>query len=353
MWRVAFDGTPAVLPESVQPDNWTYEYYPRAGERLKLNVSRPAAVAGNTLAIDYVSQETLVGRRTSDSILTFTYRSTQGNQHAVGLPPGARLTGVSVDGRVVPLRAENGQVQLALIPGAHSVQLRWQSDDADSVIVRSPPIDLQVASSNVTTTLQVGQRWVLLAGGRGVGPAILYWGELVVFAVLALTLGRSRRSPLRTHEWLLLGLGLSTFSWFALLLVVVWMMAIRWREGLNVQEFGPRKFKVLQAALIGLSLVAVFALVLAIPYGLLASPDMRIAGAGQTFGSLWWFTDQSANQLPRAWVLSVSLWWYKTAMLAWALWLAFALTRWLPVAWRALNVGSFWEHNTAPQVGDQ
>jgi hypothetical protein len=142
-------------------------------------VSRPAAVAGNTLAIDYVSQEMLVGKRTSDSILSFTYRSTQGNQHSVGLPAGARLTGVSVDGKVVPLRAENGQVQLALIPGAHSVQLRWQSDDADSVIVRSPPIDLHVASSNVTTTLQVGQqRWVLFAGGRGVGPAILYWGEL-------------------------------------------------------------------------------------------------------------------------------------------------------------------------------
>jgi hypothetical protein len=178
-------------------------------------------------------------------------------------------------------------------------------------------------------------------------------GVLVVFAVLALTLGRSRRSPLRTHEWLLLGLGLSTFSWFALLLVVVWMMAIRWREGLNVQMFGPRKFKVLQAALIGLSLVAVFALVLAIPYGLLASPDMRIAGAGQSFGSLSWFTDQSENRLPGAWVLSVSLWWYKTAMLAWALWLAFALTRWLPVAWRALNVGSFWEQNIAPQVADR
>src|SRR5207248_3198494 len=163
---------------------------------------------------------------------------------------------------VVPLRAENGQVQLALIPGTHSVELRWQSEDADGVIVRSPPIDLQVASSNVTTTLQVGERWVLLAGGRGVGPAILYWGEL-----------------------------------------------------------------------------AVFALVLAIPYGLLASPDMRIAGAGQSYGSLSWFTDQSENRLPGAWVLSVSLWWYKTAMLAWALWLAFALTRWLPVAWRALHAG--------------
>ena len=343
MWRVAFDGTPAVLPEPVRPDNWTYEYYPRAGERLKVNVSRPAAVAGNTLAIDNVSREILAGKRTSDSILSFTYRSTQGNQHSVGLPVGARLTAISVDGKVVPLRAENGQVQLALIPGAHHVQIRWQSDDAASVIVRSPPVDLRVASSNVTTTLQVGQRWVLFAGGRGVGPAILYWGELAVFGVLAFMLGRSRRTPLRRHEWLLLGLGLSTFSWFALLLVVVWMMAIRWREGLNVQVVGKGKFKVLQTALMGLSLVAVFGLVLAIPYGLLASPDMRIAGAGQSFGTLSWFTDQSPNLLPSAWVLSVSLWWYKTAMLAWALWLAFALTRWLPFAWRALNVGAFWD----------
>jgi hypothetical protein len=85
------------------------------------------------------------------------------------------------------------------------VQVLWQSDDAESVIVRSPPVDLHGASSNVTTTLQVGQRWVLFAGGGGVG--------------------------------------------FVLLRVVVWMMAIRWREGLNVQQFGGRKFKVLQAAL--------------------------------------------------------------------------------------------------------
>ncbi len=69
---------------------------------------------------------------------------------------------------------------------------------------------------------------------------------------------------------------------------------------------------------------------------------MRIAGAGQYFGSLSWFNDQSAAQLPSAWVFSVSLWWYKAAMLAWALWLAFALTRWLPFAWRALNAGSPW-----------
>ena len=342
MWRVAFDGTPAVLPDAVQPDSWIYEYYPRAGEVLKVSVSRPAAVAGNTLAIDKVNLEVRVGKRTSDSKLTFTYRSTQGNQHSIGLPPGARLTAVSVDDKAVPLRAENGQLALALIPGVHHVQVDWQSDDAAGVITRAPPVDLQVASSNIATTLQVGERWVLLARGRGVGPAILYWGELVIFTVLALALGRSRYTPLRIHEWLLLGLGLSTFSWSVLLLVVVWMFAMRWREGLQIDVLGPGTFKLLQAALVALSCVAALSLLMAIPYGLLARPDMRIAGAGQYFGSLSWFNDQSANQLPGAWVFSVSLWWYKAAMLAWALWLAFALTRWLPFTWRALNVGSFW-----------
>jgi hypothetical protein len=350
MWRVAFDGTPAVLPENVQPGSWIYEYYPRAGEVLKVSVSRPVAVVGNTLAIDRVSQEIRVGKRTSDSVLRFVYRSTQGNQHGIGLPLGARLTAVSIDDKAVPLRAENGQLPLALIPGVHHVQVDWQSDEAAGVITRSPPVDLQVASSNVTTTLQVGQRWVLFAGGPGVGPAILYWGELVFFTVLAWALGRSRYTPLRTHEWLLLGLGLSTFSWSVLLLVVVWMFAMRWREGLPIEALRPGAFKLLQSALVMLSCVATLALLTAIPYGLLASPDMRIAGAGQYFGNLSWFNDQSQNQLPSAWVFSVSLWWYKAAMLAWALWLAFALTRWLPFAWRALNVGSFWTQGPASDV---
>jgi hypothetical protein len=346
MWRATFAGTPAVLPASVQPNNWIYEYYPRAGEKLQVNVSRPVAVPGNTLAIDKVEQTLRVGKRSSDSQLQFTYRSTQGNQHAIQMQPGARLTAVHVDGRAMPLRAEQGQLQLALMPGTHRVQVDWQSAQTDGVLVRSPPVNLQVASSNVTTTIEVGQRWVLFAGGRGVGPAILYWGELVIFALLAFMLGRSRSTPLPTHEWLLLGLGLSTFSWSVMLMAVLWMMAMRWREALSTDGLGRSTFNALQVALIGLTLIAVVGLITAIPYGLLASPDMRIAGSGQTMGNLSWFTDQSADQLPNAWVVSVSLWWYKAAMLAWALWLAFALTRWLPFAWRALNAGTLWARPT-------
>jgi len=41
-------------------------------------------------------------------------------------------------------------------------------------------------------------------------------------------------------------------------------------------------------------------------------------------------------------VISVSLWWYKLAMLAWALWLSFALLRWLPWAWNAFRADGWW-----------
>jgi len=108
-----------------------------------------------------------------------------------------------------------------------------------------------------------------------------------------------------------------------------------------------------------LSLSAVIALVAAIPSGLLGNPDMRIAGVGQAPHELKWFSDQASAVLPSPWVLSLSMWWYKAAMLLWALWLAFALVRWLPIAWRALGAGGFWRFappaklstpKTAPEV---
>jgi len=62
----------------------------------------------------------------------------------------------------------------------------------------------------------------------------------------------------------------------------------------------------------------------------------------QQANELSWFNDQAPGELPIPWALSLSMWWYKAAMLLWALWLAFALVRWLPIAWKALGLGGFW-----------
>ncbi|HEY2683412.1 MAG TPA: hypothetical protein VGI93_07890 [Steroidobacteraceae bacterium] len=350
LWHATFNGTPEVLPEALQPNQWTYEYYPRSGESLTIRLSRPTATAGNTIAVDEVAEVTRIGKRSSDVTLSFAYRSTQGAQRAIALPQGARMTSVKVDDTSVPPRTENGRLPLAFLPGQHQVAISWQSDAAQTAMVHAPAVDLNLASSNISTTLDVGARWVLFAGGRGVGPAILFWGELVFFMTAAVLIGLSGRTPLKAHEWLLLGLGLSTYSWFVLLLAFLWMMAIRWRLNLDVRTLQPSTFNALQVALLGLSLVAVLSLLAAIPFGLLGNPDMRIAGPGERLEGLSWFTDQTSGPLPDAWVFSLSLWWYKGAMLAWALWLALALTRWLPLAWRALNASAFW-HRGLPIDG--
>jgi hypothetical protein len=342
-WQVVFAGVPAVMPENLHSGEWTFEYFPRAGETLTLKISRPAAAKGGTLAIDDVGLEYDVGKRSTNAMLQFSYRSTRGDRRSVKLPAAARVTAVSLDGQNIPVRVEKGELPLALLPGAHRVQINWQSDDGTSLLARLPRVDLEVPSSNIGTMVRIpGDRWVLYAGGSGIGPVILYWGELIVFFLLAVLLGRMHRAPLRSYEWLILGLGLSTFSWSALLLFATWIFAMRWREGIAVEQLSARKFNLLQVILIVLSLAAVVALVAAIPYGLLATPDMRVAGVGQQANELSWFNDQAAGELPMPWVLSLSLWWYKAAMLMWALWLAFALVRWLPIAWRALGTGGFW-----------
>jgi hypothetical protein len=46
--------------------------------------------------------------------------------------------------------------------------------------------------------------------------------------------------------------------------------------------------------------------------------------------------------LPTASAWSVPLWIYKALILAWALWLSFALLRWLPWVWRCFSSQGYW-----------
>src|SRR5262249_42061432 len=148
-----------------------------------------------------------------------------------------------------------------LRPGEHNVTVAWEMPDGASLRTRPAAVDLQSAASNVRTVVTLPEdRWPLFALGHGVGPALLYWSELAVFLVAAVLLGRWNRSPLRTHEWLLLGLGLSTLSWFVLLLVAVWLFAIDWRERWPAEVVRWR-FNSVQVLLALLTVIAVAALV--------------------------------------------------------------------------------------------
>src|SRR2546429_9022123 len=114
----------------------------------------------------------------------------------------------------------------------------------------------------------------------------------------------------------------------------------RWRGAHRVTRW---QFNLLQCALAVLTLVAVATLILSgVRYGLLASPDMGVAGPGSGDHTFGWFLDRTASALPRPVVYSLPLWVYRAIMFAWALWVALALARWLRFAWRAWSSGGFW-----------
>jgi hypothetical protein len=102
------------------------------------------------------------------------------------------------------------------------------------------------------------------------------------------------------------------------------------------------KGRLQQLSLLLLSFSAVAALLLAIPYGLLAQPDMHLIGNGSYLQNLQWYQDVVTGELPVATSWSLPLWCYQLAMLLWSLWLATALVRWLPWAWRQLSYLGFW-----------
>jgi hypothetical protein len=142
---------------------------------------------------------------------------------------------------------------------------------------------------------------------------------------------------------LLVGLGLSTFSWGVLLLFAAWVFAFEWRRRWTATNVAPWVFNGAQIALAILTLVALGSLLAAIPNGLLGSPDMDVAGAGSHAGHLEWFHDRVEDALPRPVAFSISIWFYKAAMLAWALWLSFAIVRWVRSAWEAFSAQKLWQ----------
>jgi hypothetical protein len=348
IWHVAAEGIP---PVDVPSEGRRFrEWRPWPGERVALAFERPAGAGGETLTIDRSALSLRPGVRSTDATLALALRSSQGGQHFATLPEAAQLTRIAVDGAEQPLRQEGRRVPIPLAPGARSVEIAWREPTGMGLLLRGPEVDLGLPSVNAHVEVEVPpSRWVLLVGGPRLGPSVLFWPMLAVVAALALALARLGAAPLRARHWLGLGIGLTQAPLPAAALVVAWLLALGARGRLAEPERAgsPLAFDALQVLLAALTLAALAALVLAIRMGLLGAPEMQIAGNGSEAGLLRWYQDRSASGLPRPWVLSVSLWVYRGAMLAWSLWVAQALVGWLRWGFAQWSHGGIWRRRGA------
>ncbi|MET0229652.1 MAG: hypothetical protein ABW186_01825 [Rhodanobacteraceae bacterium] len=351
IWHVEADGVPVSADANADPNDFrTFEFRPLPGEKLTLRITRPQPAEGATRAIERATLVTSAAQRACESELSLTIRASQGGEHVITLPAGAEVTSVTRDSEALNVRPRDGKLALPIVPGRHEFAIRFREALPIVTVAHTPEVDLALPAANLTLGIDLpADRWLLATSGPGAGPAVLYWSELAVLLLVALALSRTRRTPLAFRQWALLVLGFSTFSWIALAIVVAWLFAVDARERRAAESVVV--FDLAQIALAGLTAIALVCLVAAIPQGLLGTPDMHVAGNGSSAASLRWFVDRSgADAWPTARAISVPLWAYKAAMLAWAIWLANAVIGWLGWGLAAWTRGGYWRRRAQPIV---
>ncbi|WP_295443087.1 hypothetical protein [uncultured Thiodictyon sp.] len=340
-WHLDWAG-PAPIAQVTPADRWQPTWRPLPGETLALTLTRPAAEPGQTLTIDQVAVRITLGRRASDAELRLALRGSQGGLHPVRLPAGAEATRLQVDGQDLPLPKAGAVLEIPLAPRPQSVLIQWRAPAVTGWRISPALPDLGSPAVNLTLVLKLPQeRWVLFTGGPRIGPVVLFWDVLLVLAGLALALGRLRLTPLKAHDWLLLGIGLSLSEIWVLVLVTGWLLALGGRHRLDAAT-PRRRYNLIQVTLVVLTLAAGVGLVGAVSQGLLGAPAMQIMGNGSGDGLLNWYQDRTAGPLPPIWVITAPMWVYRALMLAWALWLALRLLHWLNWGWDGFSRPVLW-----------
>ncbi|WP_020484300.1 hypothetical protein [Methylomonas sp. MK1] len=341
IWHLQADGI-AVVHHQDGLGQWLPEWRPWPGERVNLTISRPQAVAGATLTIDSSELAVKPGQRSETVELTLSIRTSKGGQHPVKLPEQAELQSVTIDGVSQPIRQQGAVVSLPIHPGTQQIVLNWQTAQEPGLLLRTPLVDLGVASVNSRIQLLMPQeRWLLWTFGPKFGPAALIWGLLIVLALLALGLGKLSITPLKHWQWFLLLIGLSQLHIAAAFLVVGWLFALGFRAEHAPER--PRWFNLAQICLAGLTLLSLLLIAIAVEQGLLGNPDMQIAGNQSSATLLNWYQDRNGPQLAIATVVSLPLLAYRILMLAWSLWMAAALLNWLRWGWNCFAGGGLWK----------
>jgi hypothetical protein len=338
IWNLVISG----LAPTFEPGNpelipvWN----PWPGEGVELAVSRPEAVPGATITVTRATHEIAVGKRQRVSKLDLSLRSSLGEDFLVNLPAEAEVTSLTRNGEAIPVRKDGTKLVVPLRPGEQTLSLGWRVSTLLGFRAQAGEVGLPVESANINTIISVpDNRWILWTDGPLRGPAVRFWSILVCALLAAWVLGRISLSPLRSFEWMLLAIGLTQVPLPAALAVIGWLFFLVWRGRASFLRLPSWSYNLLQIALIILTAGALAVFVAVVAEGLLGDPEMFILGNGSNRTLLRWYQASSDAMLPRPSCISISIWWYRFLMLAWALWLAASLIRWLRWAWQQFSGG--------------
>lgn len=341
IWRCEFSDALAPIGH-IKNQVSSSTFYPWPGETIEVKINRPEGISGSSSTVTTVDYATIPGNRLLLATLTMEVRASQGGWQKVTIPEGAELQKVLIDGNAVSIRPVDNLVNVPLKPGTQKVSLEWQQSWERKVFETAPQVDIGSDAVNVKTSISRGDgRWVLWATGSPWGPAVLFWPRLIIMFLIALGIGRIKRLPIKTYEWMILVIGLSQLPPVALIPIVFWFLVIRMRKEQPAQN--PGIFNLIQLAIPFVTLIAIGILYAAIHTNLLINIDMQVKGAGSTNHLFRWYIDRSTSVLPQPTIITISDWFWRIGMLVWAMWLVVRLYKWAPWAWDAFTTGGIFK----------
>lgn len=345
MWRCEATGLAPVRHQS--GGKWQPDFLPWPGEELTLTINRPVPAEGSSVTVDNATLTLTPGVRLMKANLALSVRNSAQGLFIIDAPLGSEVQDLMVNGESQPFQRLDSNIAFNLSPGEHNVALNWQQNGGMKSVFTGAKVSLNHELVNARVTIEIPrERWLLFARGPGWGPAILFWGYLIFILLLAPVLGRLSGSPLRTWQWAILVLGLTQVPIIVSAIVVAWFFVVahvnKWRPRT------PRWHNFCQLLLVLGTVVFLGCLFGAVYDGLLSSPNMEVVGQNSTDERLTWYVDRSNGSLPVPQVFTASLWLWRLTMLAWALWLATNLLRWLRWAWTEFSSDGTWKSSPKP-----
>jgi len=340
VWNITIAGLAPVF--ETDATNLIPVWHPWPGEKVDLTISRPEAINGATVTVHNVRHNVTLGARQRTSQLDLQLQCSLGEDFGIELPPQADITSLTQNGAAIPVRKDGLRVIVPLQPGEQTVSVQWRTNTSLGIYASVDQVRLPVESANITTVLNApGNRWILWTHGPLRGPSVQFWVIIICSLIGAQVLARLTSSPLNVLEWTLLGIGLTQVGLLGLI-VVAWLFLVTWRGTESFQKLKPWLYNLSQAFLLGLTGISLLLFLNVLGCGFLGHPKMFIEGNGSYGSFLQWYQAHAENALPLPGCLSVSIWWYRLLMLAWALWLASSLIRWLTWGWGQFSKDGLW-----------
>jgi hypothetical protein len=338
-WNIKYQGINPIKEQGAQ-----LTWFPIANDQLQIIAKKPQPLEGESITLDAVHLTYTPGNRQAKANLLLNLRASKGGDYPLNLPADITLESILLNGQSIIYALENGTVNLPVKPGNNAFNINWLQSSAVSIVTNTPRLALAGATNIKITTNMPRKRWVMAVQGPLIGPAVLFWGVLLVILGVGFMLGRQSWSALKSWEWMLLGTGIATSFWPITLLVVIWFVVLGKRGQLVNKQTSPRKFQAVQVFIGLLTFLMLFSLIASVANSLtFGSPDMQVVGNGSYAHSLHWYQDAVSELLPATSVISVPMWSYQILMLLWSIWLATALIRWLKWGWANFCIDGAWK----------